>query len=103
VLFRSRRCLSPIFVPAGEAQPYARLYLAPWTFCFPVLWGFSSRFLRSFLGLARPEENVAYAGLGLLSVGALGRVAQRGCTAKKKTKAIVNDSILERHCRLATT
>jgi hypothetical protein len=52
-------------IPA--AQNDLLLYLALWTFCFRVVWGFSSRFLRSFLGLTRPDKKLAYAGLGLLA------------------------------------
>ncbi|MCL5745051.1 MAG: NnrS family protein [Acidobacteria bacterium] len=43
------------------------LNLALWAFCFPVVWGFSTRFLPSFLGLSKPGSRSAYAGLACLA------------------------------------
>jgi uncharacterized protein involved in response to NO len=39
------------------------LWLALWTFAFPVAWGFSARFLPAFLGLDKPDARAANAGL----------------------------------------
>jgi len=50
-----------------EEQNRTLLWLALWIFCFPVAWGYSSRFLPSFLGLPRPDARVMWAGLALLA------------------------------------
>jgi hypothetical protein len=41
--------------------------IALWAFCFPVVWGFSSRLLPTFLGLKQSGVLSAYAGLGMLA------------------------------------
>ncbi len=59
-------------MPASPAIPAAEnsllLFLAVWAFCFPVVWGFSTRFLPALLGLAPPGRASAYAGLVFLAV-----------------------------------
>ena len=47
------------------------LWLALWLFAFPVVWGFSARFLPSFLGLDAPSPRGVDLGLALLAVAAV--------------------------------
>lgn len=63
---------APVIPPEGNGL---LLYLALWTFCLPVAWGFSARFLPSLLGLARPDPWSAHAGLALLGAGAAAMAA----------------------------
>jgi uncharacterized protein involved in response to NO len=51
------------------------LWFALWSFAFPVVCGFSARFLPSFLGLQRPDEESAYASLAALGIANLMAVA----------------------------
>ncbi len=50
-----------------EAGNRVLLWLALWIFAFPVAWGYSWRFLPSFLGLPKPAPRLARVGLGLLA------------------------------------
>ncbi|MBI3693677.1 MAG: NnrS family protein [Acidobacteria bacterium] len=59
------RAASPVLPP--DANRWL-LYAALWLFCFPVAWGFSTRFLPTFLGLPQPRRRVAIAGLVTLLV-----------------------------------
>ncbi len=43
------------------------LHAAVWLFCLPMAWGFSARFLPTFLGLPPPRRKAALAGLALLA------------------------------------
>jgi uncharacterized protein involved in response to NO len=56
--------------PAAPLLPEARdrvlLWLALWIFCFPMVWGFSTRFLPTFLGLERASERGARVGMAAL-------------------------------------
>ena len=52
-----------------DAHNRVLLSMALWLFCFPVAWGYSHRFLPSFLGLGPAHPRAAYAGLGLLPLG----------------------------------
>ena len=54
---------------------YALLTLALWWFCYPVAWGYSTRFLPAFLGLARTGERAAWAGLAALALAPVAPVA----------------------------
>ncbi len=54
------------------AQPDGLLiHMALWIFCFPVVWGFSARFLPTFIGSRRPGRAVAFVGIAWLAAGAV--------------------------------
>jgi NnrS protein len=43
------------------------LYVALWLFCLPIAWGFSIRFLPTFLGMPQPRRSAALLGLAVLA------------------------------------
>ncbi len=58
----------PLASPAIPARAnYELLTLALWWFCYPVAWGYSTRFLPAFLGLPKTGERTAWAGLAALA------------------------------------
>ncbi|HZT33555.1 MAG TPA: NnrS family protein [Bryobacteraceae bacterium] len=65
--------------PASPLIPEARdrmlVGLALWIFCFPIVWGFSTRFLPAFLGLEPPGARAARVGMAALVLGASGMLA----------------------------
>ncbi|HWB84816.1 MAG TPA: NnrS family protein [Bryobacteraceae bacterium] len=61
-------------IPAGPN--HVLLWLALWAFAFPVAWGFSVRFLPSFLGLPKPKPRAATCGLVLLAAAAASIASQ---------------------------
>ena len=77
----------PLAQPLIPPEPNARLlYLALWAFCFPVVWGFSTRFLPTLLGLPAPGRRAAYAGLAALA-GAI--IASQGLASALTILAVV--------------
>ncbi len=59
----------PLAAPVIPARAnYALLTLALWWFCYPVAWGYSTRFLPAFLGLRKTGERAAWAGLAALAL-----------------------------------
>ena len=68
----TRPLASPV-LPAEENR--LMLHLALWGFCFPVVWGYSGRFLPSFLGLKRVRTGAIRVGLAVLAAGLLAAVA----------------------------
>ena len=66
----------PLAAPVIPARAnHALLTLALWWFCYPVAWGYSTRFLPAFLGLARTGERAAWAGLAPLALAPFSPVA----------------------------
>ncbi|MBZ5581356.1 MAG: NnrS family protein, partial [Acidobacteriia bacterium] len=67
--------------PAGaeplipEPRDRVLLWMALWTFTFPVAWGFSVRFLPAFLGLKKPGGRAVDAGLVSLAAAAVLEIA----------------------------
>ena len=58
----------PLAAPViPEDRNRTLLFAALWMFCFPVVWGFSMRFLPSFLGLRKSHRTAVFAGLVLLA------------------------------------
>ncbi len=55
----------------SDAADRTVLWLALWLFAFPVVWGFSARFLPTFLGLDAPGGRTANVGLALLAAAAV--------------------------------
>jgi uncharacterized protein involved in response to NO len=51
------------------------IHLALWIFCFPVVWGFSARFLPTFLGSRKPGRATVFVGIASLAAGAVGAIA----------------------------
>jgi uncharacterized protein involved in response to NO len=79
VVFNFVECLrlalagaSPSF-PHGLDQKY--LVLLGWGFLVPVVWGFSSRWLPAFLGIAAPHSRIFSAALLLDLLGVIGCVS----------------------------
>jgi hypothetical protein len=64
---------APVFPPA---QDRLLLWLTLWSFAFPAAWGFSARYLPSFLGSEPPEEEAAYAALAILGIANIAAVAE---------------------------
>lgn len=54
-----------------ESADRLLLWMALWIFCLPVAWGFSTRFLPTFLGLERVDTRSIYAGLACLALSIL--------------------------------
>jgi len=69
------QCIAVYPVPVEPVIPEARdrilLWLALWTFAFPVAWGFSLRFLPAFLGLHPPNARAVDLGLTFLALAAV--------------------------------
>jgi uncharacterized protein involved in response to NO len=61
----------PVQPLLSEAADRAVLWLALWLFAFPVVWGFSARFLPAFLGLDAPSVRAVNLGLMLLAAAAV--------------------------------
>lgn len=59
--------LAAPLLPPG--RNHLLLNMALWCFCFPLVWGFASRFLPVFLGLAPTRKRAAYVGLALVPPG----------------------------------
>ena len=57
------------------------LWLALWSFAFPLVLGFSARFLPPFLGLQKPHEASAYTCLACLGIANIAAVAGLNRTA----------------------
>ncbi|HYM13205.1 MAG TPA: hypothetical protein VEU62_20865, partial [Bryobacterales bacterium] len=60
-----------------------------WLFCFPVAWGFSSRFLPTFLGLGAPRRGPAITGLALLWLAPVVELGGSPAAARLLTLAAV--------------
>jgi hypothetical protein len=59
---------APLVTPASDKL---LLDLALWIFCFPMVWGFSARFLPALLGLPKTGTRSAVVALALLPFGLL--------------------------------
>ena len=55
-------------IPPGPNQ--ILIHAALWLFCLPIAWGFSIRFLPTFLGLPQPRRNATLMGLATLAIAA---------------------------------
>jgi hypothetical protein len=64
--------------------------LALWTFCLPVVFGYSARFLPSFLGLRRPGTTSAYLSIcGIVLAAGLHIAGQAGSAATATLAAVL--------------
>jgi hypothetical protein len=62
IVFNFIECLRLAFNGSGQAFPYALdqrfLLLVAWGFIVPTVWGFSARWLPTFLALPRPDKRI---------------------------------------------
>ncbi len=63
IVFRLRASAAPVIPPHADQ---VLLHAALWWFCFPIAWGFSIRFLPTFLGMPHPRRSAAWLGLAAL-------------------------------------
>ena len=68
IILRLKDSAAPVIPPRPDQ---ALLHAALWWFCFPIAWGFSLRFLPTFLGTPQPRRNAAWLGLAALILAAL--------------------------------
>jgi uncharacterized protein involved in response to NO len=75
VIFNFAECLRLAFTGSSPSFPHVLdqryLVLLGWGFLVPIVWGFSARWLPTFLGLAKPRDRAFTAALILDVAGAL--------------------------------
>lgn len=79
ILFNFVECIRLALVGAAPARPHALdqryLVLLAWGFLVPFVWGFSARWLPTFLAVPRPNARLLHAALVLLVAGVLAGLA----------------------------